>query len=61
MSPDWRRPNGQTYPEYLETMKAYQHIPSSWDVWLGWQLHWMKHYAHVYGVVDAPLPSLPQP
>lgn len=51
---EWRRPNGQSYPEYLETMRAYSFIPMDYDLWVSWQLHWMAHYAHIHGVNAGP-------
>lgn len=40
MKPDYDtpiRPGGQTYNEYLETMKAYRFNPDSYESWAVWQ------------------------
>lgn len=30
---------GQTYAEYLETMKAYNFNPLGYELWFDWMLH----------------------
>ncbi len=32
--------NGQTYAEYLETMKAYHFCPIDYETWFDWMLYY---------------------
>ena len=52
----------QTYAEYLETMRSYNFMPSSFACWSEWQLHWYGCYKTENGltnregqIIDRPL------